>query len=477
MAYLPEFKNDLFISYRRVVNEGPDRWVSSFEKSLRVHLNRYLVGKVEIWRDENQLHTGDDWREKLVEALESTAIYLAIISRTYLDSSECRNELDLMLGKLRATVGELQRKIFPIFIHKPRVGTELPPELTGKHTRYFYRDSTDAPLGFAEITANCPEFDERLGRLAQELTFVLESLHGEALSRFVGRVFVADVEPGLYDARDALKADLFDRRYRVAPEREYMWNSTDIERDIRADLQDALMSVHLVTPAGLRTEVEVEQARRQLVLAIDVMKRRKAPPPVVWVSSRKGASQALQAFLSEIDGTFADQEVEVLVGELGDLKTQIYARLEPPPPPRPATVVLAEQDVVALLHVDEFDAFGATRRRLLDEFGIEAIPVRLLGDAARDAVALTKTLATSPRCLIFWGAQPEDWLQDLLHLPQLAGHLGPERLAILAAAPDDAAKRQFVTRKARVIRAGGDADRELREFFSRAPAGPVAPAP
>jgi hypothetical protein len=38
VAYLPGFKSDLFISYRRSSNEGPDRWVSSFQQALELSL-------------------------------------------------------------------------------------------------------------------------------------------------------------------------------------------------------------------------------------------------------------------------------------------------------------------------------------------------------------------------------------------------------------------------------------------------------
>ena len=50
MAYLPEFANDVFISYRRAIDEGPDRWVQSFEAALRLQL-KALVGDVVVWRD------------------------------------------------------------------------------------------------------------------------------------------------------------------------------------------------------------------------------------------------------------------------------------------------------------------------------------------------------------------------------------------------------------------------------------------
>jgi TIR domain len=211
LAYLPEFKNDLFISYRRAINEGPDRWVSSFQKALHLSLKQLVGDKVVIWRDEEQLHTGDNWRDKLVEALESAAIYLAIISRTYLESRECRNELDLMLAMLRADLGKRQHRIFPVYVHPPRSGADVPAELQGTHHREFFERRDDAPLGFSELDArpDCLEFQQRLARLAQEVTVALERLRDDSLTRFIGGVFVADVEPGLCRDRDNLCADLF----------------------------------------------------------------------------------------------------------------------------------------------------------------------------------------------------------------------------------------------------------------------------
>jgi hypothetical protein len=182
LAYLPEFKNDLFISYRRAINEGPDRWVSSFQKALHLSLKQLVGDKVVIWRDEEQLHTGDNWRDKLVEALESAAIYLAIISRTYLESRECRNELDLMLAMLRADLGKRQHRIFPVYVHPPRSGADVPAELQGTHHREFFERRDDAPLGFSELDArpDCLEFQQRLARLAQEVTVALERLRDDS---------------------------------------------------------------------------------------------------------------------------------------------------------------------------------------------------------------------------------------------------------------------------------------------------------
>jgi hypothetical protein len=475
VAYLPEFKNDLFISYRRVIDEGAVGWVSSFQNALHQHLKR-LVGDVAIWRDKGQLRTGDQWRDELGEAIESAAIYLAVISRTYLESRECRNELDLMLAMLRADQGKGRRRIFPVYMQPPKVEDDVPAELQGTQHREFFERRADAPLGFSEIEArpDCLEFQQRLTWLAQELTVALERLRDDSLARFAGFVFVADVEPGLYRDRDELSADLFDHRYLVAPEREYLWSSVDIERQIGADLRKSQLSIHLVTPQGLNSEAEVDQARRQLQLAVEAMERNGRPPPLVWVSTREGASVPLQGFLDEIEGPLADRGVEVLVASpkgLEDLKQEVYKRLAPQrPTPPPTAIPAASDDLVVLVDDGDCDAFAAMRVRLIEDFDTEAVPVRLAGSAARDATALAQALAGTPRCLVYWGAQPEDWLQQILRMPSLSAHLGRKCFGILVGAPGSAEKRQFVTRKAHVIRLDDGAecaDQELRDFLAR----------
>ena len=114
MGYVPQFKNDIFISYRHSSNEGQDRWVDTFCKRLEERLTEF-VGDITIWKDTTELRAGDKWRPEIAEALDSAAIFLAIISRTYFESDVCRNELDQFLGRAQESAEALQRRIVPIF--------------------------------------------------------------------------------------------------------------------------------------------------------------------------------------------------------------------------------------------------------------------------------------------------------------------------------------------------------------------------
>lgn len=448
MAYLPDFSNDIFISYRRAINEGPDRWVESFKAALELQL-RQLVGDVSIWRDEERIRTGDDWRQVLNEALAGAAIYVAIISRTYLDSRECRNELDLMLARLRQDAGK-ERRIFPIYKQPPKSEADMPSELAGTQRREFFQRRQDAPLGFAELDARAEdhEFQTRLAWLAQEVTVALERLRGDAMKKRLGRIFVADVEPGLYRDRDSLVANLQHQHYLVAPENEYLWSSADITQTIRNDLDDALLAVHLVTPAGMPGEAEVHQCRQQIEHALQSMHDHGRPPPLVWIGARAGACASLQALIADIEGPFADKGVEVLTGTLEDLKTHIRTRLQPPAAPGAAGGV---RELPVLVDDADLAAFSALRQQVMDPLDIELVRVRLADPATADAAALQAALGGAPRCAVFWGGRGEDWLQQVFRLAPLAPYLGRERLAVLVGAPASDEKTLFSTRKALVL--------------------------
>src|SRR5262245_4262730 len=165
--------NDLFISYRRASNGSHDKWIDSFCDALHASLAD-LVGSVTIWRDQGQLRAGDMWQAEIAAALDSAAIFLAVISRTYLDSDECIKELDRFLGRLKEPALGARRRLVPIFKHPPKPDQSLPPELNSIERREFYYYPKDS-LHFRELGPDCDDADRRvyweaLGRLAQDIT-------------------------------------------------------------------------------------------------------------------------------------------------------------------------------------------------------------------------------------------------------------------------------------------------------------------
>src|SRR6185369_5040096 len=110
MGYVPRFTNDLFISYRHASNEAHDHWIDAFCGELQASLAE-LVGNVTIWKDAAAIRAGDRWRPEIAAALDDTAIFLAIVSKTYFDSDVCRSELDQFLGRVKDASEAIGRRI------------------------------------------------------------------------------------------------------------------------------------------------------------------------------------------------------------------------------------------------------------------------------------------------------------------------------------------------------------------------------
>jgi hypothetical protein len=236
------------------------------------------------------------------------------------------------------------------------------------------------------------------------------------------------------------------------PEHEYLWNADDNRDRIDRDLGVAQLCVHLVAQTeSIEPDVPVH-GKLQLELAHAAMKRLGRPSPLVWIQPAAAVHPSAQALVDYIENDLANEGVEYWRGGLEELKTQIYDKLAPAPAPAQTVGTAAQLRKVALL-VEEGDlgGIGPLRAFLADSLAIDAHPVRFAGSEPKDAGRLAHALAGTDRCLLVWGSQPEDWVQDVLDHPALAAHLGTERLCVYAMAPSTVEKSTFRSARARTI--------------------------
>ncbi len=468
MGYLPQFKHDLFISYRRSSNEGQDPWVDNFCTAVRAQL-RDLVGDVQLWRDTAELRAGDAWRPEIADAVDATGIFLAVISRTYFDSDECRKELDRFLGQLKRTEGAAGRKLVPIYKHPPKPDQELPRELAEIGHHEFF-NLNPKPWRELDPKRDYDDYHERLGRVVFDLMAALEELQGQQKKQALGKVFVANVGPELLQERERLRTDLRQRGFLVVPEHEYLWNADDHRERISRDLAESLLCIHLVSQQVSIETLTPARSRLQLELAHAEMKQRGRPAPLVWLQPAAETDASARPLIDYIQSELANDGVDYLQGSLEDLKTLMLDKL-----PRPAPKTPPKPREVALL-VEESDLadLGPLKTLLADKLGVEPRPLKFSRATPKDDERLARTLAACPQAIIFWSRQSEDWVFDLMDLDALAARLGPERLCIVASGEASVEKTSFTTKKARVVQAlvsQGEAD--LRSFLDT-PLGPAA---
>ncbi len=465
MGYVPQFKNDIFISYRHVSNDGQDKWVDAFHNQLLANLAE-LVGEIKVWVDSAEIRAGDLWRQEISDALESTAIFVAIVTGTYFDSDVCRTELDQFLGHMKKTGASLQHRIVPVFKQPPSTDQSLPPELGEFDHHRFFEFRPKGSNRFQEFRPGegetAPLFASTLAALAQDLREALRTLRGIARAQAIGTVYLAEVGPELHAEREKLRTDLQQRGYLVVPERRYWWNSSIFGEAIAKDLDAAQLCVHQVARTASIDPAVVERSRRQLDLTVPAMTRRAMPPPLVWIQPAEQTDGAAQALVDYIERDLSNKGVEYSEGSLEDFKTQIYDKLAK----RPA----AQSGEVAVIVEDgDLAASGELCELIVTRLSLEPRRIRFSGSSPKDPSSLTKTLARCRQCIILWGGQPEDWVTDLLALEALAGHIGSEHLCIYALAPASPEKDTFRTNKARIVQStSADGEARLREFLSSA---------
>ena len=390
MGYLPQFKNDLFISYRRSSNEGQNPWVDNFCDSLRASL-RDLVGDVQMWRDTAELRAGDAWRPEIAEAVDSAGIFLAVISRTYFDSDECRKALDRFLGRLKSAEGAGGRKLVPIFKHPPKPDQALPRELAEIGHHAFYSLS---PKPWRELDPKRDYDDdhERLGRVVFDLMEALEFLQGQQKKQALGQVFIANTGPELLQERERLRTDLRQRGFLVVPEREVLWNADDHREHLVRDLAESLVCIHLVARTASIEPLTPARARVQLALAHAEMQQRGRPAPLVWIQPAADTDASARSLIDYIENDLANQGVDYLQGSLEDLKTLLLDKLPKPAPkaapkPREVAVLVEEGDLADL---------GPLKALLADKLGLEPRPLKFSQANPKDEARLARTLATCP---------------------------------------------------------------------------------
>lgn len=466
--------NDVFVSYRRAANEGHDKWVDAFCTELRSSLIE-LIGPVTIWRDASHLGAGE-WRPQLQEAIDGASIFLALISRTYFEAPECVKELDRFFGRMKSAPDA--HKIVPVFKQPPSPQPPLPPEIRAAQRHEFFRWAPPGSPRWSELRPNGGDaqdqaFWESLGRLAQDIMFALEEIRQARRTDTLGKVFLARVCPELEQQRERLRSDLQQRGYDVVPRHEYLWNGSGFADQIGADLQGALLSVHLVSPLTSIEPDGAQRCRRQLEAAHQALKAGHGPAPLVWIAPGELQDEQAAALIRDIQGDLANDGVEYWHGSLEDLKTQIYDALPTPAPTAPAgsTAYTPPSEVALLVDEAALGEVAGLRALLTDGLGVEAKPVKFDGPAPVDPDRLRRVLERCDRAIVFWSEQPEEWLDDLLDRPELQQHLGRERLCVCVAGPATDEKAAYRSAKATVLDGTGALpEAGLRRFLSLADA-------
>ena len=462
LAYVPHAEHDIFVSYRHVADTDP--WMDVLCSSLKLELGKRL-GRVSMFRDSAALLAGDRWRDEIERLVQSSPVFLAVLSDPYFDSKECMEELSLFLKRLKsATDTGSAPTLMPILrlpVDHPLMSRDLQPF---NHLKFF--DQPDAGRPARELNpqrADDPEsrFFEAVVGLAFALGQHLRRAAG-AVSQHLDAVYLATVGAREDKRRDNLEHDLRAHDLLPLPGHPYMWSSETLQDEMAEQLEAARLSVFVVAPDSERTSQQ--RLALQLDQAVRVAVRLGQPRPMVWIPADAGVNVTPDGLIARIRNVLAG-DVELFDGcTVKDFKDEVFATLAglsapgagapgfaaplagPAVTPSPGQGAVGSSPqaggpVAVLVEEADLDASLGLVDALVEGLGCD-LRRCVMTDASPLSAQMAKAAACAA-CVVVWGGRDEGWLQDIVNHPALVALRSNGRLAVHLAAPLDAYKRTF----------------------------------
>ncbi|HEX8652464.1 MAG TPA: DUF4062 domain-containing protein [Pyrinomonadaceae bacterium] len=474
MCPIPNFEDDIFISYAHLDNqplaEGLDGWVETLHERLGVRLSQLLGEEVRIWRDP-KLQGNDYFADSLVLRVSKVAILVSILSPRYVKSEWCMREITEfckaaeLQGGIRLGNSSRVFKVIKTFIRREEQPASIQPMLGYEFYEY------DHQLGRAkEFSPDVsPHRDirywEKLEDLANDIKLLIERMKEAGKSALVTSppaanvktIYLAHTTSDLNEERDNIQRELQQHGHRVLPDKELPLDATALKEAVREYLKNSQLSIHLI---GARYGMVPEDESRSIIqIQNDLATERGAEQMqrLIWMpTGLQSPDERQQKYIDSLRlGLNGFHGVEVLQTKLEDLKVQIYEKLADKPQPHappngdhPSSLYLIcdKQDYEAVLPLESY---------LFDQ-GLEVILPVMEGDEAQAAQDHKDNLLHCDAVMIYHGQAGEIWLRMKLRELQKTAGYGRTRpmaaRAIYIGSPPTERKNQFKTHEAMVIR-------------------------
>src|SRR6185369_10048616 len=248
-ALLPDFEEDIFITYDHDDNQPPVEDFTGFVDRIDEFLNKRLAmlfgEQPKIWRD--KLLKGNELlNDTIVIRLSKTALLVCVLSPAYVKSEWCRKELNEFYERAAKNRGiriNNRSRIFKVIKTPigadPLEGSGLSPEL-----KTVFQESLGYQFYERDKAGRFREFWPEYGReYAQKCLATLEDLaqdinefikFDQELQKCIGKcVYLSETTPELANERNEIKRTLQQHGYRVMPEEELPFDNDAFEAKVK----------------------------------------------------------------------------------------------------------------------------------------------------------------------------------------------------------------------------------------------------
>jgi TIR domain-containing protein len=493
MGYLPNFDEDVFISYATndddVFPPEQSGWVTRLHQDLQQRVRNYLGADVRLWRD-SEIRNNEDFTKKIMNRLVRTATFMSVLSPSFLQREWCRRELDSFASHAESQSGILVNdegsRIFKVE-KMPVERNALPQTMQGTKTYRFYQPDPAQPKRTIELRPLLGgeyyrRYFEEMDELAKDIAVLLKSMAhtagtpraDAAMERPI--VYLAETTFDLDEKLGEIRRDLKDRGHIVLPDRDLPYRADAYKEKVSDSLRQAAMSVHLIgANYGFVPEGEVKS---NVWLQHDLAMARGADPNfrrLIWMPRDLSAADQRQrefaTYLTEDAGT--QQGADLLNGNIEELKTVIHemlidvrkrneGRRQKPLASEPAAAAparAADDPICVYVMCEPADRkspqFVALRKYLLSQ---NCEPVLPATDDRGTALQIhIENLSLCDACLIYYGEGAAEWMEQKLR--DLRKHVRGRQPPMLAkaiyiASPPTDHKADLETLEALVLRDG-----------------------
>lgn len=331
MSFVPNFDYDVFISYATADDvTGPHTetgWITDLARDLEIALRQRLggTGQLKLYLDKKELGANNTLDE-ILAAVDSSACFLSICSRSYVHRDWTKRELDRFCKSTAET-----NRVFALEILPLGPDETYPAVLAERHRLPFFRRSPVSQVA-VPIARGDNEYGLLVHDLAEQIRVQLMAMRTvsgfrqaaaivEIEAKGRKKVLLGQVTEDLDGQRDELRRYLEQFDHEVLPRQPYRQDGRGFRENVAADLAEADLFVQLQGPLKGRQPPDLPDGyiRCQLGLARDA-----GIEVVQWRSPT--------LVLSAIDDTEHKELLEdetVIVSGFEAFKSTVEDRLKP----------------------------------------------------------------------------------------------------------------------------------------------------
>lgn len=495
MSFLPNYEDDIFISYAHNDNQalldGQRGWIDNFHQALEKRLQVHLGAKAKIWRDP-RLQGNDYFADALVEQIPRAAILVSVLSPSYINSEWCRREMEVFCQIANDTGGlrlGTRARIFKVEKINVPLGKH-PAELQGMTGYAFYYIDEKANRSrelSPESGPHAIEYWQKIDDVAQDLTSLLEEMKrgaaGPAETHTSQKIvqadsnqtiiYLAETSYDLAPQHDRIKRELQERGHIVLPNRPLPLNGPELEQAVRDYLKTAKLSIHLI---GANYGVIPEAADVSLVCLQNELAAERSKDNsfsrLIWLpEGLEAREERQQNFIKYLKyDQAAQQGADLLETSIEELKTYIQDKLRPTPKSAPAQMTRDEGPLRIYLICDtqDYDSIGSLEDYFYNQGFEVTLPLRE-GDEAEIREDNKESLLLCDAVVIFYGNGSEGWLRTKLRdLQKIAGYGRTKPMlakGIYIGGPETSSKVRYRTHEALVMRNFGQFSSDALQPF------------